>query len=260
MLVVIEGIDGTGKQTQTEALADKLRMVGLTVSTIVFPRYGVTRGAGLVSAYLAGQFGQLDPFAAAMFFALDRFESKKTLEMMMSTSDVVICDRYVGSNMAHQAARVDDEGKKRDLKRFIMWLEYECHMMPVPDLQFLLRTTLTVSARNMSGREESDIHEADAGHQSAALREFDSIASETGWFVIDTVVAGLQRSREEISRELHGTVVRERTYNQGTSDQAGVVGLAGEIFGEIMQQGSEDRKDLCIQAAKRAMRYMTGMK
>lgn len=256
MFVVIEGIDGTGKQTQTRLLAEKLRMSGMTVDTIAFPQYGKSRGAALVTKYLAGDFGELDAFASAMFYALDRLEAKSALQMKLGSSDVVIADRYVGSNMAHQSARLTDDVKRGDLKRFIMWLEYECHRVPVPDIEFLLRTTREVSEKNRQDRETTDIHESDKDHQTLALEQYEAVARETGWFIVDTTSGGVQRAPEDISKEIYGIVVRERIYKTGMNERANLEGLAATIFGELMQTGSPERLEICKAAARRALQYV----
>lgn len=256
MLVVIEGIDGTGKQTQTKAVAAMLRANGMTVETISFPQYTKTRGGMLAGSYLRGEFGSIDPFASAMFYALDRYESKSELMLKLGSSDVVIADRYVGSNLAHQSARCDSDDKRRELKRFIMWLEYECYKMPVPSVEILIRSTKTVSAGNRIGREYSDLHEKDTDHQSLALAEYEAIAMECGWFVVDAVKDDVQRSPEEITKEIFGTVVRERIYKTGMPVDVNLHGVASEIFGDLMKTGSPERVAMCVEAARRAVHYM----
>jgi dTMP kinase len=261
MLIVIEGIDGTGKETQTKALAEKLRAGGYRVETMSFPRYGQSRGAALVGNYLKGMLGELDPFAAAMLYALDRMEAKTDLNAKIGTSDFVIVDRYVGSNLTHQSARVQgDDEKQRDLKRFIMWLEYECFGLPVPNVEFLLKTSLDVSARNREGRTDSDIHERDQGHLEAAQQQYLQIANERGWFVVDTIAGTYQRAPDDITRELHQSVMRERTYRGGVSSAVTLTGIAKEIFGaEILQDASEDRVKMCVAAVQRGLEYMRKM-
>lgn len=256
MLVVIEGIDGTGKQTQTKALAEKLRGQGMLVETLSFPRYGQSRGSALVTKYLAGELGALDPFAAAMLYALDRLEAKPRIMSRLGCCDVVIVDRYVASNLAHQAARVESEDKREDLKRFILWLEYECHGMPTPDVQFLLRTTPAVAMENRSDRPSTDIHERDRSHQVQALQQYESLLQSGGWFVVDTVAGTRQRSPEDITHELFEILTRERVYATGLPSKINLQGLAGEIFGELMSSGSEERVKMCTAAAKRALHYL----
>jgi dTMP kinase len=257
MLVVLEGIDGTGKATQTKLLAEKLRAQGFLVTTSAFPRYGMGHGAEQVSRYLRGDCGDLDPYAAAMFYAVDRLEHRGDLIGKLNTSDVVIVDRYVGSNLAHQSARViGDHEKQVHLKRFIMWLEYQLYKMPQPDVQILLSTTEKTAESNRVSRESDDVHERDGGHQQRALAQYKSIAAEHGWLMVSTVENGVQRSPDEISQNLYEHVMRERIYKTGKPHDVNLLRLATVIFGDLMVNPSEQRLSLCIASAKRAMEYV----
>ena len=257
MLVVLEGIDGTGKATQTKALSEKLRAHGLIVCNSSFPRYGMGRGAELVSRYLQGDCGDPDPYAAAMFYAMDRFEHRADLMLKLETSDVVVVDRYVGSNLAHQSARiVGDREKQAHLKRFITWLEYDLHKMPIPDVQILLSSTTATTAKNRETREAADIHERDSDHQGRALEQYQSIAGESGWLTVLTVHEGRQREPEAITQELFEHVMRERIYKTGLKKDVKLNELAAVIFGDVMTSGSSQRVDLCVASAKRALDYV----
>jgi dTMP kinase len=257
MLVVLEGIDGTGKATQTKMLSEKLRAHGLIVNNLSFPRYGMGYGAEMVSRYLRGDCGELDPYAAAMFYAMDRFEHRADLMLKLETSDVVVVDRYVGSNLAHQSARVvGDSEKQTHLKRFITWLEYELYRMPVPDVQILLSSTTATAAKNREKREAADILERDSDHQSRALEQYQSIASELGWLTILTVHDGRQREPDAITQKMFEHVMRNRIYKTGLKNDVKLNELAKVIFGDVMASGSSQRVDLCVASAKRALDYI----
>src|SRR5438477_4414931 len=109
MLIAIEGIDGAGKGTQSHLLRARLAQAGLHVELLSFPRYGETFFARSIADYLNGRFGPLkaiDPHLPAMLYAGDRFESRALIQQLGGAADVVLFDRYVASNLAHQAARV----------------------------------------------------------------------------------------------------------------------------------------------------------
>ena len=114
MLVAIEGIDASGKTTQTPLLKARIQSCGLSVETLSFPRYGETLFADAVADYLNGEFGSLamvPPQFAALLFAGDRFESLDLIAQLAQSFDVLILDRYVASNVAHNAAKVSPESR-----------------------------------------------------------------------------------------------------------------------------------------------------
>lgn len=255
MLVVIEGTDGSGKQTQTRLLADKLRSAGYAVDTMAFPQYGKSHGAELVSKYLASELGEVHPLSASMFYALDRAEHRSMLLSKLMANDVVICDRYVPSNIAHQSARVE-ESKRAEVVRFIEWLEYDFHKMPRPQMVILLRTTTEVSARNLESRETTDVHESDVNHQTTALQRYSELAESNGWFTVETVSNGVQRTPEAIAGEIFQWVIRQKTF-LGTIERGfSMNDLATVIFGDAMHGSTPERRELFLVAARRAVAFL----
>lgn len=169
MLVAIEGIDGAGKGTLTAGLKTRAQSQGLSVATLSFPRYEQTHFSRLIAEYLNGDYGALDEVAprfAALLYAGDRFESRSMLNQMLASNDVVICDRYVASNMAYQGARLD----AAERPAFVEWLartEFETFGLPRPALTLLLATdTATADALVARKAQRSytqatrDLHEA----------------------------------------------------------------------------------------------------
>src|SRR5579872_2256317 len=138
-LIAIEGIDGSGKRTQLELLSRALSDRGISHSCIGFPNYGGFFGK-LVAQYLNGHFGQLadvDPHFSALLYAGDRFESKGHIQSELAAGKLVLADRYIGSNLAHQTARVAP-AKRREFIRWLKQLEYEMYGLPPEDLVFFL--------------------------------------------------------------------------------------------------------------------------
>src|SRR6185437_13686142 len=144
-LIVIEGIDGSGKRTQTERLGSALGARGIPFSRFSFPRYESFFGQ-LVAKFLNGDFGPLeavDPHFSALLYAGDRFEVTQEMKETLAAGKNILTDRYVPSNLAHQAARIAPE--RRD--RFMDWLrqlEYGIYQLPAEDLVVYLR----LNARN----------------------------------------------------------------------------------------------------------------
>ena len=140
MLVVLEGIDGSGKGTQARLLVDALARRGFTARLFSFPCYDETFFGREVGRYLNGAFGDLHsvpPEFAALLYAGDRLEKRDELLVALRDADVVVCDRYVPSNFAHQAAKLPRE-RQDALIDWIAAVEYTVFGLPRPDLVCLL--------------------------------------------------------------------------------------------------------------------------
>src|SRR5438876_6680418 len=119
-LIAIEGIDGSGKRTQVDLLTLALKARGHSVYSTGFPQYDSWFGK-MVGQFLNGDLGPLesvDPHFAALLYAGDRFETKPKLEAALNNGQIVLVDRYVGSNLANQTARVPPE-KRDELRSWI---------------------------------------------------------------------------------------------------------------------------------------------
>jgi dTMP kinase len=217
-LIAIEGIDGTGKGTQARLLLRYLQRRAYRTAFFSFPSYGKTIGGALVGAYLNGELGpprQIDSRLAAVLFALDRFEMKSALERARARGALIVCDRYVASNLAHQAARTAP-GKRRALRALIEKLEYGVFGLPRPDLAIYLdmpdglaQERIRQKKARTYTKKELDAHEADRAHLRAALAEYRRQARRPGWITIRTVDRQHRpRSREEIHREIAAALER----------------------------------------------------
>jgi len=211
-LLALEGIDGSGKRTQLDLLARELDARGLATLRVSFPHYESSFGK-LVARYLNGEFGPLkavDPHLSALLYAGDRLESKGELESALAAGKMVIADRYIGSNLAHQTARVPPEHRDE----FLAWLkhvEYGLYGLPVEDLVVYLRVP-PVEAHRLVGMKaprtytslRRDIQEADVSHLEKTALLYDRLATEPNWTRIDcsNTVSGVLSSPEEIHRDI----------------------------------------------------------
>ena len=203
MLIAIEGIDGAGKGTQSHLLQQRLRQLGLRVELLSFPRYGETFFARSIADYLNGKLGRLesvDPHLPALLYAGDRLESRELISRLSSAADVVIFDRYVASNLAHQAARVP----AADRQAFIRWLaelEYDVYGLPQADLTIYLDVTVEIASALIARKGAraytpgADIHEANPAYLRECLDVYRALARDNlrgQWVTIDCTVDGGQ--------------------------------------------------------------------
>ncbi len=211
-LIVLEGIDGSGKRTQLEMLASSLSERSVPLSQISFPRYDGFFGK-LVARFLNGDFGPLDAVDAhfsALLYAGDRYEAKPEIESELTAGRTVLADRYIGSNLAHQGARV----RREDRGEFIQWLEkleYDIYALPAEDLVIYLRVPVA-EAHRLVGQKgvrdytklRRDILESDIAHLEAAAEVYDQLAEQPNWVKIECfdANAGALRSPDAIHAEI----------------------------------------------------------
>lgn len=219
-VINIEGIDGSGKQTQAIMLAQKLTNEGKKVSIISFPRYNVTEFAKLVSQYLNGEFGELDEipvYFPALLYAGDRLESMDFIQGAMRDMDVVILDRYVASNLAHQGAKVPEEKREG----FIEWLakvEHVIYRLPVPDVVLYLKTPVSVSQSNVDKKgdrdytdKKRDLHESNSPYLLKCIETFQLIIHMNVYKKWITVDCMKDINNLRTPEDIHNEIVRELT-------------------------------------------------
>lgn len=147
-IIVFEGIDGSGKGTQSKKLYKYLKEKKEKVILLEFPCYSETFFGKEVGHYLNGDFGGLDevhPKLSAMLYAGDRFEKKETILKHLKKGYIVICDRYVPSNIAHQSAKIEDKTTQKNLIKWISKLEYKIFGLPKPDIIFFMDMNPNIS-------------------------------------------------------------------------------------------------------------------
>ncbi|GAC1480616.1 MAG: thymidylate kinase [Steroidobacteraceae bacterium] len=211
-LVAIEGIDGSGKRTQVALLEKALAARGYSVFSTGFPQYDSWFGK-LVGKFLNGDLGPLetvDPRFAALLYAGDRFEGKSNLEAALHTHHIVLADRYIGSNLAHQTARVPIA----DRPEFLAWvehLEYTVYSLPRESVVVYLRVppreaqklVALKSARTYTSAKH-DLQEASLRHLEDAAEMFDLLSRRPLWATVQCFDAmhGNMRHPAEIAEEV----------------------------------------------------------
>ncbi|MFZ0980481.1 MAG: hypothetical protein WAN23_13860 [Candidatus Acidiferrales bacterium] len=200
-LIVIEGIDGSGKRTQVDLLARALSKHGAPIVQISFPHYEGFFGK-LVARFLNGEFGSLasvDPHFSALLYAGDRLESKPALEAALASGKIVLADRYIASNLAHQGARVPAE-KREEFIAWLKHLEYGVYGLPAEDLVIYLRVP-AAEAHRLAGERgklgardytklRRDLQESDIAHLEAASSVYDGLARQPHWAKIECFDTG----------------------------------------------------------------------
>lgn len=215
-LYVIEGVDGSGKATQTELLYQALLAEGKSVRKVSFPDYD-SPSSSLIKMYLNGEFGtdpqSVNAFATSVFFAVDRFASfRKDWQEFYQNDGIIIADRYVTSNLVHQAGKINDAAEK---ERYIQWLsdlEYNIFGLPKPDCVIFLDMPPAYSLQLRQQRNElkqgltADIHEADQTYLQNAYENAIGIAKHQEWHTISCVADDKIRTIEDIHAEIVRTI------------------------------------------------------
>ena len=213
-LIVIEGLDGSGKATQAARLTDALNAQGKGVKQISFPNYASDSSA-LIKMYLGGKFGShpddVNAYAASTFYSVDRYASYKTnWGDFYRRGGIVVSDRYTTSNAVHQCSKLP----KEQWLAFLDWLfdfEYNKIGIPVPDRVVYLEVDPAVSQGLMTARykgdeSKKDIHEKDLAYLARSHEAADYCARTLGWHRIECTAdangAKSMRSVEDINAEI----------------------------------------------------------
>ena len=206
-LLAIEGCDSSGKHTQANLLLERLEKEGKPAVLVSFPRYETFFGK-LVTKYLSGEFGSLEevkPEFASLLYSLDRYNAMPFLEQQLQSGKIVVCDRYIASNIAHQAAKF--EGVEQ--VKFIRWMESVESRLPKPVATIFLDLPVETSISLMRSRSRAkDMHEANKGHLEAARKVYLKLSKKAGWTTIDCVSKDGIRLIREIHEEIWESIAK----------------------------------------------------
>lgn len=197
LIVALEGIDGSGKGTQAARVRDALQAEGRNVGLIGFPRYAETEGGRRIAEYLNSERGALataEPRYVARLFAMDRHESLPLIDYELAARDILLFDRYMPSNLAHQAARLPAR-KRDDFLRWLEHLEYDDFRIPRPDLVVFLdmpvaeaQRLIALKPRRQYTQKAADLHEADSEHLRLTSEVYKLLAArDSSWRTVPCV-------------------------------------------------------------------------
>ncbi|MEK7530769.1 MAG: thymidylate kinase [Patescibacteria group bacterium] len=219
-LIVIDGVDGTGKATQTKLLVGRLKKEGKKVATFEFPTYETNFFGSFIGECLRGDHGDfvhIDPYIASVLYAADRFESKTKIEDALAAGKIVVLDRYVSANQMHQGGKIKDPKKK---KAFLGWLDTMEHTVfgiPRPDVIIYLNLPVKLSLqllRNKSLKDKKayikgkwDVVESDIKYLENSRKSALSIIQELGtWKKVECSEGTKILSREAVHERVFAIV------------------------------------------------------
>lgn len=209
-LIVIEGLDGSGKSTQLDLLTENLKKNSIDCKTVSFPDYD-NPSSTLVKMYLKGDFGKkpddVNAFAASTFYCVDRYASfKANWGDFYNNGGTVVAGRYTTSNAVHQCSKLPES----EWENFLEWLydfEYQKVSIPKPDKVIFLDMPIEVSQKLLTGRyngdeSKKDIHESDTEYLARCRKAALFTAKYSGWEIIPCAENGNARTIESISQDV----------------------------------------------------------
>ena len=219
-LFVIDGTDGSGKQTQFDLLKKHLDDEGIEYKTVSFPNYD-SPSSSLVKMYLSGEFGEnaqdVSPYIASTFYAVDRYATfKKEYQEYYDNGGIILADRYTTGNMVHQAGKIKNETEREKFLNWLFNLEFDIYGLPVPTKVFFLNLPPEKVAELIKNRKnkfthdsKKDIHERDPKHLEDAYNAACSLVDKYNWSEIKCVKEDKIRTREDIHNEIYNIVYKE---------------------------------------------------
>jgi len=202
--IVFEGADGTGKSTQAKLLFNYLKKDKKDTVFFSFPNYQSAWGK-MVRRYLDGEFGdvgEVSPYLASMLYAGDRLLESAKIRKWLGLGKLVVCDRYMVSNIAHQAAKIKDQKLKIKYIKWLEDLEYGENKIPKPDLAILLTIPENIAQKFMKMRVR-DIHERNVSYQKKVAKAFCDLAkANKNWVIVSNTKGGKLKKIDEVNKEI----------------------------------------------------------
>ncbi len=218
-LIVIDGMDGSGKSTQMDLLTERLKKEGLKVKNIHFPHYENFFG-GFIGHCLTEQyynFIKVHPKIVSVLYAADRFESSAEIKKYLDQDYVVVLDRYVSANQIHQGGKIKNLKKRASFLEWLDEMEYGVFKIPRPDIilylslplkfvEVLLKERNKKSVRAYAGNKK-DVHETDVEFKKNSIKSALWLAkTQKGWVKIDCTKNGKIDTRENIHEKIYEEV------------------------------------------------------
>ena len=217
-LIVIEGTDCSGKETQSKLLVKKLNLMGINSINLSFPMYDTPTGKIVGNAFLGRDNNgiswfkegsiKVDPKIACLYYAADRKYNFDIINDYLEKGYYVVIDRYVTSNMAHQGAKIEDPDERFELYKWIDKLEYWLLELPKADETIFLHVPYKYSKELMKNREVIDANEKDEKYQTQSIRTYLELASLYNWKLIECIKDEKLRNIDDINKEILDIVLK----------------------------------------------------
>ncbi len=211
-LIVIEGTDCSGKETQSRMLVEKLNNMGIKSVYITFPNYESPTGKivggpylgkeEICSSYFKEGAVNVDPKIASLYFAADRYYNKNIINKYLEEDYYIIMDRYITSNMAHQGCKIENDSIRKDLYNFIERLEYELLELPKPDLTIFLHMPYEYALELKKNRLSLDEHEKSEIHLKNAEKTYIELKDLYNFIYINCINNNEIRTIDDINNEI----------------------------------------------------------
>ena len=217
-LIVIEGTDCSGKETQSNLLLEKLTKNNIAVAKKGFPMYETPTGKIVGGPYLGKEYicegwfkegaTSVEPKVAALYFAADRRYNLPKIKELLDNGVNLILDRYVYSNMAHQGGKIYDTNERMNMYAWLDILEFKLLELPKPDIAIFLHMPYEKALMLKQDREEaSDQHEQSEEHLRHAEKAYIELAQTYKWKTIECVSDNEIKTKEEVSDEIYNYVM-----------------------------------------------------
>lgn len=211
-LIVIEGTDCSGKETQSRMLVEKLNNMGKKSIYITFPNYSSPTGKIVGGPYLGKEeicnsfFEEgavnVDPKIASLYYAADRYYNLDMINKYINDDYYIIMDRYISSNMAHQGCKIENNLERKELYNFIEKLEYELLNLPKPDLTIFLHMPYEYALKLKKNRLSLDEHEKSETHLKNAEKTYLELKDLYNFKYISCIKNNEIRKIEDINEEI----------------------------------------------------------
>lgn len=217
-LIVIEGTDCSGKETQSNLLIDKLKKQNIRIEKFSFPNYNSPTGKIIGGPYLGksyicdGWFNEgapnVNPKVSALYYAADRLYNIDKIKFLLDNGVNVILDRYIYSNMAHQGGKLNDKEERFNMYEWLDNLEFNLLELPKPDISVFLHMPYECSISLKKNREEGlDQHEKDKNHLVCAENAYLELANKYDFYTIECNDGDRIKSIDEINVDLYNYII-----------------------------------------------------
>lgn len=220
-IVVIEGTDCSGKETQGKLLVDELNKIGHKAIYFSFPMYDSPTGKIVGGPYLGkpeimdSWFGEgainLNPKIACLYYAADRKYNIDMIFKYLNAGYYVVIDRYISSNMAHQGSKIQDPEERFLMYQWIDKLEYWLLELPKPDITIFLHVPYNYAKKLMVNRLHLDEHEKNEQHLLNAEKAYIELSELYNWCTIECVKDNKMKVIKDINQEILKIIIKEET-------------------------------------------------